>query len=98
MDTAMSVVVAGREQVGICSQVGGFGGPKQLLSSPTDVEAPRLSNSSGVVLGKTTAVFGQDGTCLDAEEVPLRVVPTTPCARMRKRRTTKKRRQRSAHL
>eukprot|EP00971_Amphidinium_carterae_P135868 2691967-Amphidinium_carterae.1 len=95
-DSALSEVEAGREQVGTCSRDTGwcFGGPKQLLSSPTDVEVPRRNNSSGIVPGKTTAVFGQDGTCLDAEEVPLLVVPTAPCARRRKSRTTKKRRQR----
>eukprot|EP00971_Amphidinium_carterae_P142309 2819185-Amphidinium_carterae.1 len=39
-DTALSEVEAGREQVGTCSQVGVFGGPKQLLSSPTDNPVP----------------------------------------------------------
>eukprot|EP00971_Amphidinium_carterae_P081838 1619032-Amphidinium_carterae.1 len=57
-----------------------FGGPKQLLSSPSDVEVPRRNTSSGIVFGKIAAVFGQDGSCLDAEEVPPLVVPTTPCA------------------
>eukprot|EP00971_Amphidinium_carterae_P307762 6116862-Amphidinium_carterae.1 len=53
--TTSSKFEEGREQIGIYSREGVFGGPKQLLSCPTDVEVPRQNNSSGVVFEVPTA-------------------------------------------